>query len=455
MAARRLVSRLASLAVAAGLAALAACETAPPAPRLVLAPASYAELPDWTSDRHGEALVALRRSCARLLGLPDTRELGPGAMAGTAGAWRAPCEEALRLDPNDHAAARAFLERAFAPFAASDNGAPDGLFTGYYEPELRGARVPGGRYTVPLYGRPSRSDPGRSRPVPPRMARPADHRPTQRRRVAPYPTRAEIEAGAMKGAPEIVWVEDPVDAFFLQIQGSGRILFDDGAMLRVGYAAQNGHPYVAIGRELIARGALTRETVSMQSIRAWLMANPGEAAAVMNLNPSYVFFRTLEGDGPLGGEGVALTPGRSLAVDRAFLAMGLPVWLDAEDPLDPAARVRRLMVAQDTGGAIKGPVRGDVFWGHGTRRRRARRPHALARPLLDAAAARRRTATSPSRPDLGAALRPCVAGRADAINGLQKNKDDFSWLMLPPDRASGCSSPALSTFSVRPSALPR
>ena len=168
-----------------------------------------------------------------------------------------------------------------------------------------------------------------------------------------------------KGAPEIVWVDDPVDAFFLQIQGSGRILFDDGTMMRVGYAAQNGHPYVAIGRELIARGALTRETVSMQSIRAWLVANPGEAAAVMNLNPSYVFFRTLEGDGPLGSEGVAVTPGRSLAVDRAFLAMGLPVWLDAEDPLDPTSRVRRLMVAQDTGGAIKGPVRGDVFWGHG------------------------------------------------------------------------------------------
>jgi membrane-bound lytic murein transglycosylase A len=136
-------------------------------------------------------------------------------------------------------------------------------------------------------------------------------------------------------------------------------------VIRVGYAAQNGHPYVAIGRELIARGALTRETVSMQSIRAWLAAHPDEAAGVMNLNPSYVFFRTLDGDGPLGSEGVVLTPGRSLAIDRAFLAMGLPIWLDAEDPLDPAARLQRLVVAQDTGGAIRGVVRGDVFWGHG------------------------------------------------------------------------------------------
>jgi membrane-bound lytic murein transglycosylase A len=361
----RLVSKLALLVLAAGVAALAACETVPPAPRLVLIPASYSDLPDWTSDRHGDALVALRRSCARILGLPDARELGPGAMAGTAQAWRAPCEEALQIDPSDHANVRAFLERAFAPFGAADNDAAEGLFTGYYEPELRGARAPGGRYTVPLHGRPAdlvTVDLGLFRPE------------WRGQRITgqlnsgalrPYPTRAEIEAGALKGAPEIVWVDDPVDAFFLQVQGSGRVLFDDGAMLRVGYAAQNGHPYVAIGRELIARGVLTRETVSMQSIRAWLMANPGEAAAVMNLNPSYVFFRTLDGDGPLGSEGVPLTPGRSLAVDRAFLAMGVPVWLDAEDPLDPARRVRRLMVAQDTGGAIKGPVRGDVFWGHG------------------------------------------------------------------------------------------
>jgi membrane-bound lytic murein transglycosylase A len=364
-AARRLVPRLTSLVVAAGLAALAACEAVPPAPRLVLAPARYADLPDWTSDRHGEALVALRRSCARVLALPDTREIGPGAMAGTAGTWRAPCDDAMRLDPDDHAGARAFFERAFAPFVAADNDNPDGLFTGYYEPELRGAREPGGRYTVPLRGRPADLvivDLGLFRPEwrGQRITGQLDAG-----TLRPYPTRAEIEAGAAKNAPEIVWVEDPVDAFFLQIQGSGRILFNDGSMMRVGYAAQNGHPYVAIGRELIARGALTRETVSMQSIRAWLMANPGEAVAVMNLNPSYVFFRTLEGDGPLGSEGVALTPGRSLAIDRAFLAMGLPVWLDAEDPLDPALRVRRLMVAQDTGGAIKGPVRGDVFWGHG------------------------------------------------------------------------------------------
>jgi membrane-bound lytic murein transglycosylase A len=135
--------------------------------------------------------------------------------------------------------------------------------------------------------------------------------------------------------------------------------------MRVGYAAQNGHPYVPVGRLLIERGALAREAVSMQSIRAWMAANPGEAGALMAANPSYVFFRELTGDGPLGSEGVALTAGRSLAVDRVHVALGTPVWLDAEDPLDPGRRVRRLMVAQDTGGAIRGIVRGDVFWGSG------------------------------------------------------------------------------------------
>jgi len=184
--------------------------------------------------------------------------------------------------------------------------------------------------------------------------------------LKPYEDRKAIVEGALDPRNlEIVWVDDPVDAFFLQIQGSGRVTLEDGRVMRLGYAGQNGHPYVAIGRELIARGALTRETVSMQSIRAWLAANPAEAAALMNANPSYVFFRELPGDGPVGAQGAALTPLRSLAVDRRFVPLGTPVWLDAEHPDPGTARLRRLVVAQDVGGAIRGPVRGDLFWGHG------------------------------------------------------------------------------------------
>ncbi|HEX6977888.1 MAG TPA: MltA domain-containing protein, partial [Alphaproteobacteria bacterium] len=177
----------------------------------------------------------------------------------------------------------------------------------------------------------------------------------------------EIDEGALEGRNlELVWVADPIDAFFLHIQGSGRVRLADGSTIRVGYAAQNGHPYLAIGRPLIDRGAIPKDKVSMQSIRAWLAANPDEAERIMWLNASYVFFRELEGEGPLGAQGVPLTPGRSLAVDRRHIPLGAPIWLDTTLPTEGTPPFRRLMVAQDTGGAIRGPLRGDVFWGHGS-----------------------------------------------------------------------------------------
>lgn len=322
-------------------------------------------------------MTALQRSCQRFAPLADTVEIKPADVGGTVRDWREPCAAAATVPAGDNAAARLFFERWFVPFLAGNNGQSEGLFTGYYEPELRGSRTRGGRYVVPLYGRPAdlvTVDLGLFR---------EDWRGTNiagRVRdgsLRPYPTRAEIEAGALKsvkrndGAPlELVWVDDSIDAFFLQIQGSGRIVLDDGSLMRVGYAAANGRPYVAIGRELIRDGALTRDNVSMPAIRAWLAAHPADAAKVMDKDPSFVFFRPLPppaspDDGPPGAQGVALTPGRSLAVDRRFLPLGVPVWLDAEDPRSAGARVERLMIAQDTGGAIRGPVRGDVFWGHG------------------------------------------------------------------------------------------
>jgi len=185
-------------------------------------------------------------------------------------------------------------------------------------------------------------------------------------RLHPYPDRGTIDRGALAGRGlELLWVDDAVDAFFLQIQGSGRVTMADGSVIRVGYDGQNGHPYVAVGRVLIQRGIMTPEQVSMQSIRAWLAANPTAAPDLLRENPSFVFFRELTGDGPVGAQGVALTPGRSLAVDPRFLPLGAPMWLDVEDPRVAGDRIRRLVVAQDTGGAIRGPVRGDLFWGHG------------------------------------------------------------------------------------------
>lgn len=358
-------------ALVAAILALAACETRPPADRLTLQPARFIDLPGWSADQVSEALLALQRSCSRLGRLPDSTQVGPAAVAGTAGEWRAACA-AAGTTPDDDAATRAMFEQWFQPFLAGNNDAADGLFTGYYEPELRGSRTRGGRYVVPLYGRPADlitvdlgqfSDDLKGKRIVGRA---------QEGALKPYPTRAEIEAGALKnsGPLELVWVDDAVDAFFLHIQGSGRVVLEDGSVMRVGYAAANGRPYVAIGRELITRGALTREEATMPGIRAWLAAHAVEAADVMNKNPSFVFFRPLPPpasmtDGPPGSEGVPLAPGRSLAIDRSFLPLGLPIWLDAEDPLTPGARLQRLLVAQDTGGAIRGPVRGDVFWGHG------------------------------------------------------------------------------------------
>lgn len=340
--------------------------TPPPVPivdKLVLQRASFADLINFNDDRLSQALPALQRSCARMINGGD---LG---IAGQPQDWAAPCAEIANLKVGNDAGLRATLMRHFEPVLATNNGKAEGLFTGYYEPTLKGARKQSTRYNVPLYGRPNdliTVDLGQFR----------DNLKGQRiagkvegGTLKPYATRGEIDNGALgPKAPVLVWVADPIDAFFLHVQGSGRVELAEGGIFRVGYAAQNGHAYNAIGRSLVARGAMTQEQVSLQSIRAWLAANPTQARAVMAENPSFVFFRELNGDGPLGAQGVVLEPGRSLAVDRSFLNLGLPIWLDAvrpdADPNKPDLPFRRLMVAQDTGGAIKGPVRGDVFWGH-------------------------------------------------------------------------------------------
>ena len=338
------------------LLALFACVPRPPPPdHLTLTPTGFAALEGWQTDDSAAALDAFARSCAVLAKLPPGAALG---VAGRAGDWRAAC--AGLPQTADAATARRYFETWFQPWQAGNNGIADGLFTGYYEPELKGARRPGNGFATPLLKRPPdlvMVDLGLFRPAW-RGDRIAGR--VVGGRLKPYETRAQIERGALdRFHLPLFWVADPVDAFFLEIQGSGRILLPDGGAVRVAYDGQNGQPYVPIGRLLVERGALSRDEVSMQSIRAWIEAHPVEGKALMDDNPSYVFFRELDGPGPIGSEGVVLTPGRSLAVDRSFVPLGVPIFLDAGDGL------RRLMVAQDTGGAIRGPVRGDVFWGDG------------------------------------------------------------------------------------------
>jgi len=354
---------------AALLAAVLTASCVPKAPlpdRLTLAATDFAHLTGWREDRHGAALTTLRKSCDAMGTQPDDSAIGPGGIAGKAADWRAICAEAARLDPADDAGARRFFEADFIPFSLANNNEPSGLFTGYYEAELRGSRRREGNFTTPLLRRPPdlvMVELGLFRPAW-RGERIGGR--VEAGQLKPYATRAEIERGALaKRDLELFWADDPVDAFFLHIQGSGRIRLPDGAVARIGYDGQNGRPYVPVGRILAERGALARDDVSMQTIRAWLAAHPGEAAALMDENPSYVFFRELTGEGPVGAQGVVLSAGRSLAVDRTFLPLGVPLWLDLDDPKEGNGKLRRLVVAQDTGGAIRGPVRGDLFWGFG------------------------------------------------------------------------------------------
>ena len=330
---------------------------------------AFADLPGWGEDAAAEALPALRRSCESWAARPPETPGGRPGLAGTVAAWRGRCAGLAALPPGDSAALRALLERETRPVAVANRGEPLGLFTGYYEPTLRGSRTRGGAFLVPLYLRPPELVQVELGDFRDDLAGKRIAGEVREGRLVPYHDRTAIEEGALAGRGlELVWVDDPVDAFFLQIQGSGLVELVDGGTLRAGYAAQNGHPYLAIGRELVARGAMPLERVSMQSIAEWLRANPEEAVEVMRKNASYVFFRELDEDGPLGSMGVVLTPGRSLAVDPLFLPMGAPVWLDTTFPAGPDAAprpLRRLLVAQDTGGAIQGPVRGDVFWGPG------------------------------------------------------------------------------------------
>ncbi|MFD2265296.1 murein transglycosylase A [Lacibacterium aquatile] len=366
-----LFSATARLLAAASLTILAACGTpgeksgpsvATDTPeKLSLSAVGFNALPDWSQDDPAAALPALKLSCGQLLRQADDRAVGPDGMAGKVADWRPACTAVQAATP---ATVRAVVEKEFQPYEVRGKDGTAGLYTGYYEPELRGSRRREGAYQTPLYRRPDdlvtvelvdfRADWKGERIG----GRVVDGR------LRPYPDRAAIEGGAIAGRGlELVWVDDAIEAFFLQIQGSGRVKLPDGKIMRVGYAAQNGRPYNAIGRDLIRRGALTAETVSMQSIQAWLEKNPGEAKSVMNLNPSFVFFRELQGDGPLGAQNLPLTPGRSIAVDPKFMPLGAPVFLDLTLP--DGKPLRRLTVAQDTGGAIRGAVRADVFWGAG------------------------------------------------------------------------------------------
>lgn len=328
-----------------------------PVETLELQRVAFDELPGWDQSDPGAALAAFRRSCVVMQSrAPDTplRDY-----AGRVGDWRDVCAAAQAIATNG---ARAFFETRFAPFAV----AGDALFTGYYEPLLRGSRTRHDAYQSPVYALPSdlvSVDLGAFRPeltgehIAGRLSD---------QHLVPYPTRADIDA-TPPAAAVLFYCDDPVAVFFLHIQGSGRVRLDNGSIIRVSYAGQNGQPYTPIGRTLIHSGALSRENVSMQSIRAWLKANPVAARKIMESDESYVFFReTAVGDPSLGSAGAgdaALTPRASIAVDLRFHPLGVPFFVATTTP--DGKPLQRLFIAQDTGGAIRGPARADIYFGFG------------------------------------------------------------------------------------------
>lgn len=358
------------LILAAACAPLSNIVTDKPADELRFERSGFAKMEDWAASDPKAALAAFASSCKRIVKRNDADAFGGIPAYGTVGDWRAACDAALRSPSN----AREFFESYFEPVVASNRGEAIGLFTGYYEPELTGSRTRAGKFTTPLYTKPTdlvSVDLGAFRPAL-KGERVAGR--VEDMRLVPYATRAQIVASGLPGRSNVIaYIDDPVGVFFLQIQGSGRVKFANGEVIRVAYDGQNGHPYTAVGRVLVDRGEVKREEMSMQRIRGWLQANPGRADALMNENASFVFFKEQPiADPALGAEGaqsVSLTPEASLAVDLKFHGLGAPMWIDATAPAESGSDVvfRRLVIAQDTGGAIRGPVRGDVYWGAGKR----------------------------------------------------------------------------------------
>lgn len=337
---------------------------------LILRSVSFADLPGWSQDRHAEALPALLASCEKIAALPDRAPLGVSAWGGQARHWRAACARARRLEPGNHVAARAFFEAEFRPYAAlGKKGGPIGKLTGYHVQALRGSRTRHGRFQIPLFARPpdlvsvelSAFVPdGRGRRIWGRLD-PASGK------LVPYPSRAELRRLPVDDKQVVVWVDDPVDAVFAEIQGSGRVELAEGGTLWIGFAGKNGRKFRGVGGILRRMGELQPGQGTMQGVRAWFAAHPERYHEIVDQNPAKVFFQVSPRAGAIGTQGVVLTPRRSLAVDRAVIAMSTPVWVETRVRLAagrPTTRWRQLLVAQDTGGAILGPVRGDIYWGH-------------------------------------------------------------------------------------------
>ena len=350
-----LMRTLKLLSVTLVMLLVASCSTAPRSKplSLPLVPVDWSKVEGWQEDDPRLVLGAFEKSCVALRWRPQ---------------WLRICSDVNNLDGWSETEVRAFFEERFTPYELRQpDGDPVGMVTGYYVPDLWGSRQSSPDYPYPIYRRPEDLLVIDLSDAYPELGKYRLRGRLDEGRVLPYWDRASIDGdrSPLEGL-ELFWVDDPVELFFLHIQGSGSILFEDGSRSMVNYAEQNGHPYRSISKWLISHDIMSRDEMSMQNIKAWARDNPSQVGDLLNTNPSYIFFREAPGDleSPPGALGVPLTPGRSVAVDRRYTPLGAPVFLATTWP-NTNRPLNRLMMAQDTGGAIKGPVRADFFWGMG------------------------------------------------------------------------------------------
>jgi membrane-bound lytic murein transglycosylase A len=332
-------------------------------------PVAWSDIPGWNDDDQLAAFQTFRASCKPIAAQhdtpPDSRALGA--------TLREPCRAARATEISDGATARKFFEDNFAPLEIMRLGQDAGFVTGYYEPIIDGSRTENEVYNVPVYRRPSNLFMrGYSQASPELPNKGPVYRKIGRRKLVPYYDRAQIEDGALEGRGiEIVWLKDQTDLLFAQIQGSARVLLPDGTTVRINYDSYNGYPFTAVGRILVERGIFSKEEISMQKIREWMEANRDGANELRRQNRSYVFFREVQlsdKEEAIGGQGIPLTPGRSIAVDKALHVYGTPFFISGELPIESERSktpFHRLMIAQDTGSAIVGPARADLYFGAG------------------------------------------------------------------------------------------
>lgn len=332
-------------------------------------PLSWADIPGWNEDDHLAAFKTFRTSC-KPIATQHSLSSDPKALGIS---LRDPCRAARVMNISEAGKAKAFFQAHFTPLKISRLGEDDGFVTGYYEPVLDGSRTQTDVYNVPVYRRPSNLFVrGFKQDAPDLPNKGPVFRKIGRRKLVPYYDRAEIEDGAIAGRGlEICWLKDQTDLLFAQIQGSARIHLQDGSTIRINYDSHNGYPYTAVGRILIERGIIPKEQMSMQKIREWMEQNPDAARDVRRQNRAYVFFREVplsDQDEAVGAQGVPLTPGRSIAVDNSLHVYGTPFFIEGDLPIESAQSktpFHRLMIAQDTGSAIVGPARADLYFGAG------------------------------------------------------------------------------------------